>query len=143
MTARFDPLSDMRSDHDIAAERARLLLRHVLPEREWEDFSDRGLVQITGKRGRYVLSPYSQTAVLDRDSNRCIAYSCLQLTIPAPHYDRMVAEYLLIKNAEDTYWQTANIFSRNSQEFGIATLCMIVFDATLFVNLLLEIWAAF
>ena len=51
----------------------------------------------------------------------------------------MVAEYLLIKNAEEHYWKTANIFSRNGNEFGIATLFLIAFDIALFVNLLLEV----
>ena len=68
-----------------------------------------------------------------------VAYACLQLSIPAPTYDRMVAEYLLIRNAEDIYWKTANIFSRSGNEFGIATLFLIAFDIALFVNLLLEV----
>src|SRR5437667_304049 len=94
---------------------------------------------ISGKRGNYVISPYSQTEIRDASSGRCVAYACLQLSIPAPTYDRMVAEYLLIKNAEDVYWKTANIFSRSGNEFGIATLFLIAFDIALFVNLLLEV----
>jgi hypothetical protein len=141
MSAQALSLLGARSDHDNATERARNLLQEVISEKEWGEFEDRGTFKVMGKRGRYILSPYSRTGILDRETNRCIAYSCLQLTIPAPHYDRMVAEYLLIKNTEDTYWQTANIFSGDSNEFGIAVLCMIIFDATLFVTLLLELWA--
>ena len=54
----------------------------------------------------------------------------------------MVAEYLLIRNAEDIYWKTANIFSRTGNEFGIATLFLIAFDIALFVNLMLEVLSA-
>ena len=50
----------------------------------------------------------------------------------------MVAEYLLIKNAEDVYWKTANIFSRSGNEFGIAMLFMTAFNIALFANLLFE-----
>jgi hypothetical protein len=51
----------------------------------------------------------------------------------------MVAEYLLIRNAEDVYWKTANIFYRSGNEFGITTLFLIAFDIVFFVNLLLEV----
>jgi hypothetical protein len=40
----------------------------------------------------------------------------------------MVAEYLLIRNAEDVYWKTANIFSGNRNESGITTLFLIALD---------------
>ncbi len=104
--------------------------------RTWRDS------QYSGKRGTYVISPYSQTEIRDSTTGRCVAYACLQLSIPAPTYDRMVAEYLLIRNAEDVYWKTANIFSRTGNEFGIATLFLIAFDIALFVNLMLEVLSA-
>ena len=97
------------------------------------------MIRLTGKRGSYVISPYSQTEIRDVSSGRCVAYACLQLSISAPTYDLMVAEYLLIRNAEDVYWKTANIFSRSGNEFSIATLFLIAFDIALFVNLLLEV----
>ena len=115
------------------------MLRSILPDSSWSELEDKGVIQIAGKRGNYVISPYSQTEVRDNSSGRCIAYACLQLSIPAPTYDRMVAEYLLIKNAEDIYWKTANIFSRTGNEFGIAALFLIAFDVALVVNLLLEV----
>ena len=126
-------------DYERAKEKARQLLRSILPESSWSELEDKGVIQIAGKRGNYVISPYSQTEIRDATSGRCTAYACLQLSIPAPTYDRMVAEYLLIKNSEDTYWKTANIFSRNGSEFGIATLFLVAFDVALFVNLLLEV----
>jgi hypothetical protein len=130
-----------QDDYERAKDKARQLLRSVLPESSWSDLEDKGVIQLAGKRGTYVISPYSQTEIRDPSSGRCVAYACLQLSIPAPTYDRMVAEYLLIKNAEDVYWKTANIFSRSGNEFGIATLFLVAFDIALFVNLLLEVLA--
>jgi hypothetical protein len=130
-----------QDDYERAKEKARDLLRQILPQRSWEELEEKGVIQYNGKRGIYVISPYSQTEIRDASSGRCIAYACLQLSIPAPTYDRMCAEYLLIRNSEDTYWKTANIFSRSGNEFGIATLFLIAFDIALFVNLLLEVLA--
>ena len=132
----------IQDDYERAKDKARELLRYILPEQSWSELEERGIVQVEGKRGIYVISPYSQTEIRDNASGRCVAYACLQLSIPAPTYDRMVAEYLLLKNAEDVYWKTANIFSRSGNEFGIATLFLIAFDIALFVNLMLEIIAA-
>jgi hypothetical protein len=131
-----------QDDYERAKDKARQLLRSVLPENAWSELEERGVIQYTGKRGTYVISPYSQTEIRDTASGRCVAYACLQLSIPAPTYDRMVAEYLLIRNSEDVYWKTANIFSRTGNEFGIATLFLIAFDIALFVNLMLEVLSA-
>jgi hypothetical protein len=131
-----------QDDYERAKDKARQLLRSVLPESAWSEMEEKGVIQFAGKRGNYVISPYSQTEIRDSSSGRCVAYACLQLSIPAPTYDRMVAEYLLIRNAEDVYWKTANIFWRSGNEFGIATLFLIAFNIALFVNLLLEILAA-
>ena len=131
-----------QDDYERAKDKARLLLRSILPEKSWVELEERGVIQYVGKRGTYVISPYSQTEIRDTSSGRCVAYACLQLSIPAPTYDRMVAEYLLIRNSEDLYWKTANIFSRSGNEFGIATLFLIAFDIALFVNLMLEVLAS-
>src|SRR6266478_6082954 len=137
---RLDVLSHpSQDDYERAKDKARQLLRSILPENSWTELEQRGVIQFEGKRGTYVISPYSQTEIRDSPSGRCIAYACLQLSVPAPTYDRMVAEYLLIRNSEDLYWKTANIFSRSGNEFGIATLFLIAFDIALFVNLLLEV----
>jgi len=131
-----------QDDYERAKDKARQLLRSILPDHAWAELEERGVIEFTGKRGTYVISPYSQTEIRDSISGRCMAYACLQLSIPAPTYDRMVAEYLLIRNAEDVYWKTANIFSRTGNEFGIATLFLIAFDIALFVNLMLEVLSA-
>ena len=131
-----------QDDYERAKDKARQLLRSILPESSWIELEQRGVIQLAGKRGTYIISPYSQTEIRDNSSSQCVAYACLQLSIPAPTYDRIVAEYLLIKNAEEVYWKTANIFSRTGNEFGIATLFLIAFDIALFVNLMLEVLAA-
>jgi hypothetical protein len=128
-----------RDDYEQGKDKARQLLRSILPENMWPELEEKGVIQCTGKRGTYVISPSSQTEIRDAASGRCLAYACLQLSIPAPSYDRMVAEYLLIRNAEDVYWKTANIFSGNRNESGITTLFLIALDIALFVNLLLEV----
>lgn len=130
----FNPTQD---DYERAKEKARELLRSILTESEWKNLEDKGVIRLQGKRGDYLISPYSQTEIRDLKSDRCVAYACLQISLPVPTYDRMVAEYLLIRNAEDVYWKTANIFSRNGNEFSIATLFLIAFDIALSLNLLL------
>ena len=129
-----------QNDYERAKDKARQLLREVLPEDAWSEFKDKGVIYVAGRRGEYVISSYSQTEIRDIFSSRLVAYACLQLSIPAPSYDRMVAEYLLIKNTEDVYWETSNIFPCKEKEFGIITLFLIAFDIVLFVNLLLEIF---
>ena len=131
-----------QDDYERAKDKARQLLRQVLPEHSWSEMEEKGVIQYAGKKGTYVISPYSQTEIRDPNSGRCMAYACLQLSIPAPTYDRMVAEYLLIKNAEDVYWKTANIFSRSGNEFGIATLFLIAFNIALFANLLFGVFSS-
>jgi hypothetical protein len=137
---RLDVFSNpTQDDYERAKDKARQLLRYILPDNAWSEMEEKGVIEYTGKRGTYVISPYSQTEIRDTSTGRCVAYACLQLSIPAPTYDRMVAEYLLIRNAEDVYWKTANIFSRTGNEFGIATLFLIAFNIALFINLLLEV----
>ena len=131
-----------QDDYEHAKNKARQLLRNIVPESSWAEFEDKGVLEYHGRRGHYLISPYSQTEIRDRTSGRCVAYACLQLSIPAPTYDRMVAEYLLIRNAEDQYWKTANIFSRTGNEFGVATLFLLAFDIALLVNLILEIFSS-
>jgi len=127
-------------DHRLSKAKARQLLRSVLPENAWREFEGKGVIQCSGKRGLYVISPFSQTEIRDAVAGRSIAYACLQLSIAAPNYDRMIAEYLLIRNDEDFYWKTANMFFRScGNEFGIASLFLVAFNLSLFVNLLLDV----
>jgi hypothetical protein len=134
----LDPFSDP-TQQKVAVDKARQLLRSILPENTWTELEEKGFIQFAGKRGTYLISPYTQTEIRETASGRCVAYACLQLSIPAPTYDRMIAEYLLIRNAENVYWKTANIFCPRGNEFGFAaSLFFIVFDIALFVHILLK-----
>jgi len=135
------PLSPTQGDYERAKDKARQLLKYILPKNSWKELEETGVFQITGKQGIYFISSPHQTEIRDLKSGRIVAYACLQMTIPAPIYDRMVAEYLLIKNNEDVYWKTANIFHRSGNELGIAILFLIAFDIALFMNLLLKIFS--
>src|SRR5437762_10323074 len=73
-----------QDDYERAKDKARQLLRSVLADAEWLDLEEIGVIQLSGKRGKYVISPYSQTEIRDVSSGRCVAYACLQLSIPAP-----------------------------------------------------------
>ena len=82
-----------QDDYEKAKEKARQLLHQVLPENAWSELEEKGVIRLTGKRGSYVISPYSQTEIRDAASGRCVAYACLQLSIPAPTYDRICLLY--------------------------------------------------
>jgi hypothetical protein len=105
---------------------AKNLLRRVLPETQWEQFNERETFEIAGSRGTYCISTHDLTRILDPQTRRTRARACLQLTVPAPVHDRIIAEYLVIRNDEDVYWRTANIFPADLDnglfEFMVALL---------------------
>ena len=136
----LEVMTSLAHNYEHARDRARQLLRSILPKAAWSELEQKGVIRWIGKRGTYVISPYAQTEILDA-SGRSLAYACLQLSVPAPAYDRMIAEYLLIRNSENLYWRTANIFSRRGSEFGITALFMIALDTALLINLVLELLA--
>ena len=118
---------------DSPAEKARQLLRRALPERLRSRFEASDVIEFTGQRGTYLILAHSQTKIYNSITGQCVAYACLQLTTAAPDYDRMLAEYLLIKNDEERYWETANIFGPASD---IAVFFLAVFDIWLFACVL-------
>jgi hypothetical protein len=124
-------------DDEQPQEKARRLLHSVLPDDLRIKMKRENAIQITGKRGIYILSPDRLTEIRDVSTGRRLGGSCLQLSIAAPAYDRMLAEYLILKNAEDFYWKTANIFDQSSVNLGVSLLA--VLDFLLFVHLLLEL----
>jgi hypothetical protein len=121
----------------IAEENALLLLKSVLPEDQWAGLEKKGIVVFTGQRNVYVLSPTSQTEIHDKANGRLLARACLQLSVPAPGGDRLIAEYLILKNNEDLYWRTANVFSKI--EWEIAVPLLILGDMILLINLIARI----
>src|SRR5215471_16025774 len=122
------------NDSDSAAQKAKQVMRSVLPDSMWSTFEEKGFIEYEGNRGVYVISPHTQTVLRDSRTGRSMGRACLQLSILAPEYDRMIAEYLLLKNAEDLYWRTANIYEIRLE--GIAEIVLIIFDSALLLYLL-------
>jgi hypothetical protein len=122
------------NDYRAASERARQVLRSVLPDSMWSTFEQKGLIEYRGNRGVYVISAHTQTLLRDLQTGRSMGRACLQLSIFAPEYDRMIAEYLILKNAEDFYWQTANIYQTGLE--GITEIVLLILDTALLFHLL-------
>ena len=57
-----------QDDYERAKDKARELLHSILPDTLWSELEDKGVIQVSGKRGNYVISPYSQTEVHDNSS---------------------------------------------------------------------------
>ncbi len=90
--------------------KSRDLFFQVAPECQ-EEMEKKGYCRIQGKGKRayhYELSPFNQTIIL-RGMGRRVGSACLQLTMHTPVFDRVLAEYLLLRNNEDLYWHTANV----------------------------------
>jgi len=123
-------------EEQLAAEvKAKNLLRRILPETQWEQFRDTGVLEIHGSHGIYRISPCDLTRVLDAQTRQPRARVCLQLTVPAPVNDRIIAEYLLIQNDEDFYWQTANVFPAVLHNRALVEFLLSALDALLLVLL--------
>lgn len=93
-----------------ARQRSYELLRSLLPESERHILESTHAVDVKATSGRfYRIFEDKQTRIFDRAGGGPIAQACLQLTIAAPPCDRMIAEYLLVKNDEQRYLETANV----------------------------------
>jgi hypothetical protein len=132
-------LPDNESLRCAAEKKGRALLRDILPDEMWANYEKDGVIHLPGKRGVYVISPDGMTRIQDAASGRCIGRACLQLTTAAPGYDRMVAEYLLLKNAEDYYWKIANTFVGDAD---IPIMLLALLDFVLFLHLLIMLATA-
>ena len=115
--------------------KARRLLCEILPERALKEFLEKDYFHHYGKLGVYRISRDSQTEIYRK--GRLAASGCLQLTIFAPSYDRMIAEYLILANDEQLYWTKANIFpARPIIDFRV--LAVAALDVTLLLKLVLD-----
>jgi hypothetical protein len=119
--------------------KAKKLLRRILPEPQWEEFSDTGMLEVSGSRGTYRISTRDLTRLLDAETRRPRASACLQLTVPAPVNDRIIAEYLLIQNDEDLYWRTANTFPASLDNRVLAQFLVGALDVLLLVLLFAQL----
>jgi hypothetical protein len=115
--------------------KARRLLCEILPTRALKEFLEKDYFHHYGKLGVYRISRDSQTEIYRK--GRLAASGCLQLTIFAPSYDRMIAEYLILANDEQLYWIKANIFpARPIIDFRV--LAVAALDVTLLLKLVLD-----
>ena len=115
--------------------KAKQLLCDILPEKARQQFLEKDFFEYTGKIGVYRISRDSQTEIYQ--SGRLAASGCLQLTIFAPSYDRMAAEYLILSNDERLYWTKANIFPVRPR-FGLRHLAVALFNVALIAKLVLD-----
>jgi hypothetical protein len=113
-------------------QRARQLLCDILPKKALAEFEEKGFFHHEGRVGVYKISR-SRTEIYR--NGRLSAFACLQLMIPAPGYDRMVAEYLILKSDESLYWNKANVFPAKRAAIDVSVLALIVFDLALLLNL--------
>jgi hypothetical protein len=119
-----------------ATVKAERLLCEILPTTAREQFLRYGFVECGGKRAVYRILKNSQTEIYVKGS--LYARACLQLTIPAPTCDRMIAEYLILRNDEPLYWSKANIEPVKSPSAYIPTILLLIFDIALLIRLFLQ-----
>ena len=117
--------------------KSKQLLCEILPLRALQEFLEKDYFHHVGKRGTYRICRNSQTEIYRK--GRHAASGCLQLSVFAPSYDRMAAEYLILSNNEQLYWNKANIFpARRAIDFRIAATA--VLDFVLLLNLARAWW---
>lgn len=91
--------------------KALALLERVVQPAEFESFKTNKHIELTGKKYRYRIKQAGQTALYGLKSGKVEFNACLQLTgATAPSEDRVVMEYLMIRNKENKYLKEANLF---------------------------------
>ena len=117
--------------------KSKQLLCEILPLRALQEFLEKDCFHHVGKLGTYRICRNSQTEIYRK--GRLAASGCLQLSVFAPSYDRMAAEYLILSNNEQLYWTKANIFpARRAIDFRIVAAATL--DLVLLLNLALARW---
>ena len=124
------------TDGNSARVKARRLLCEILPENALREFLTKGFFHYQGKGVIYRICEQSQTEMYG--NGRLTATACLQLSIPAPGCDRMIAEYLILKNDEALYWNTANVFPAKTKVFDSRLFLVVMLDLALFLKLVLD-----
>ncbi len=115
------------------------LFQSILSEERWNRFNRTGAVEIAAKGGIYRLSVHGPTQVLDSETRHPVAVTRFQPATPLPLRERVIAEYLLIRNDEDLYWQLATISPETSCSRRSLSLLMAAFDAMLLIVLLAQL----
>src|SRR4051794_24408477 len=94
---------------ELSKDAARELLVSILSEEQWNRFNHTGILEIAAKAGTYRISMHDPTRVLDSEGRYVVATMRLNLPESLSARDRAIAEYLLIRNDENMYWQTATL----------------------------------
>jgi hypothetical protein len=123
-------------DRTSASFKARELLCEILPAATREEFLAHDAFYYKGERATYRICRSSQTEIYW--NGRLTAHACLQLTVPAPSYDRMIAEYLILNSDENLYWTKANILRAKGPVLGLSELLLIAFNLVLIIKLVVD-----
>jgi hypothetical protein len=118
---------------------ARELLQSILSEEHWNRFNQAGTLEITAKGGIYRLSTHGPTQVLDSETRRLVAAMNFPTAAGVSGRDRVIAEYLSIRNDENLYWQSATIAPETSSSSRPLVFLMAVFNALLLIVLLAQL----
>lgn len=87
------------------------LLMSILPEAEQEELKTLNQLTVRGRKYIYVIRPSLRTLMLSKRTHLFVAEACLEVTsdfLRVPPWDRVIAEYLLIRSDERLYLKTAN-----------------------------------
>lgn len=118
--------------------KARQLLCEILPDAEREQFLATDSFYQHGQLATYRICRGSQTELYR--NGRLVAYACLQLTMPTPAYDRMIAEYLILHSDEGLYWKKANIRPAKSTTLSVPLVLLVFINLALVLNLITTYW---
>jgi hypothetical protein len=118
---------------------ARELLQSIISEEQWNRFNQSGTLELEARGGIYRLSTNGPTKVLDSATRSVVAATRLQPAGAASGRDRVIAEYLLIRNDENLYWQTATILPEEPPSHRRLLLLMAAFDTILLLILLAQL----
>jgi len=114
---------------------ARELLLSILSEEEWNRFNQAGVLEIAAKCGVNRLNVNGPTRLLDSGTRNVVATTHFQILPAGSARDRVIAEYLLIRNDENLYWQTVRITPEKSRSRLYLLLSIAAFDIALLVTL--------
>ena len=124
------------TDRSSPSFKARELLCAILPPTAREEFRVDDAFYYRGKRATYRIRRSSQTEIYW--NGHLSANACLQLTVPTPSYDRMIAEYLILNTDETLYWSKANILPLKRLALGLRELLLSALNFVLLINLVVE-----
>jgi len=114
------------------------LLCEILPEKARTEFLATGSFHYEGNGVTYCISERSQTEIYTE--GRASATACLQLSVPAPGCDRVIAEYLILKNDEPLYWKVANVLPLHYKRLDSRLLLILMLDLALLGLLVWQVY---